>query len=352
MSSAHTGRQEIASLDGWRAVAIGIVVFSHAGLGHIVPGGLGVTIFFFLSGYLITTLLTNEFARTSTICIRHFYLRRLFRLTPPLLLTLALAYLFTYAGLLAGHATWTGFFAQLLYFANYFTLFFAGNDYIPYGTGVFWSLAVEEHFYFVFPALFLFMLRKVDRRYIPSLLALLCVVVLLWRYYLVVMAHASADRTYFASDTRIDSILYGCILATFPISSVWREKLSQPSVRVTAVSVGFILLLMTLIVRNEIFRETLRYSLQGLALVPLFYYSVFHPESFPFRMLNQRWIKQVGIYSYSIYLSHHILWTNLELVLDNAVVRAVLTFAGAWLFAMLVDRFIDMPLRGVRARFR
>jgi len=352
MTNAHADRKEIASLDGWRAVAIGIVAFSHAGLGHIIPGGLGVTIFFFLSGYLITTLLAKEFAANSTINIPHFYLRRLFRLTPPLLLTLVLAYMLTYAGILAGHATWTGFFAQLLYFANYFSLFFAGNEYVPYGTGVFWSLAVEEHFYFVFPALFVLMLHKAERRHIPLYLAGLCLLVLAWRCYLVMVMHVSADRTYFASDTRIDSILYGCILATLPLSAAWREKLAQARCRLIAVAAGAVLLLLTLGVRNDVFRETLRYSLQGLALIPLFYYSVHAPRSFPFRLLNLAWVKKTGVYSYSIYLSHHILWTNLELVIDNAFLRGLLTLAGAWVFAMLVDRFIDGPLRAVRARFR
>ena len=65
-----------------------IVVLSHSGFGAIVPGGLGVTIFFFLSGYLITTLLIVELGTHSKIDIPQFYLRRAYRLLPPLVVTL------------------------------------------------------------------------------------------------------------------------------------------------------------------------------------------------------------------------------------------------------------------------
>src|SRR5215831_11877000 len=74
----------IASLDGLRALAVLIVVVSHAGYGDTIPGGLGVTIFFFLSGYLITTLLLDEWNEKGTINVKHFYGRRAFRLLPSL----------------------------------------------------------------------------------------------------------------------------------------------------------------------------------------------------------------------------------------------------------------------------
>src|ERR1700760_1167480 len=87
-----SSRAVIPSLDGLRAVSISIVLVSHAGYGDVVPGGLGVTIFFFLSGYLITTLLMDEREGSGRIYIGKFYLRRVFRLFPPLLLTLIIAY--------------------------------------------------------------------------------------------------------------------------------------------------------------------------------------------------------------------------------------------------------------------
>src|SRR5262249_16987039 len=82
------------------------------------------------------------------------------------------------------------------------------------GTWIYWSLAVEEHFYLIFPVLYL-----VLRKWLPSrarhgaVLLALCGVVLAWRLALVFLLGAGHDRTYVASDTRVDSILFGCVLA-------------------------------------------------------------------------------------------------------------------------------------------
>ncbi|MBV9290180.1 MAG: acyltransferase, partial [Hyphomicrobiales bacterium] len=95
----------IPSLDGVRAISVLIVVLCHSDLEDLVPGGLGVTIFFFLSGFLITTLMLTEHESTGGINILNFYARRAFRLMPPLLVTLAIAYGMTYAKLLSGGIT-------------------------------------------------------------------------------------------------------------------------------------------------------------------------------------------------------------------------------------------------------
>src|SRR3569833_2109449 len=86
-----TASGTIPSLDGIRAISEARVFFSHHGLGIFVPGGLGVTVFFVLSGFLITTLMRTEYAQQGTVSFRGFYLRRLLRLTPPLLLVTCLA---------------------------------------------------------------------------------------------------------------------------------------------------------------------------------------------------------------------------------------------------------------------
>ena len=85
----------IASLDGLRAVSIAIVFLAHSGLKGIVPGFFGVTVFFFLSGYLITTLLRIEFERSGDIGLIDFYVRRMFRIWPLFYLVLIVATLLT-----------------------------------------------------------------------------------------------------------------------------------------------------------------------------------------------------------------------------------------------------------------
>src|SRR6187431_2198154 len=92
----------IPSLDGLRALSILIVFLSHAGLSHVIPGPFGVAIFFFLSGYLITTLMRQERERTGSVNLWHFYLRRTLRIFPPLYLILAFTWLLVATGLLRG----------------------------------------------------------------------------------------------------------------------------------------------------------------------------------------------------------------------------------------------------------
>ncbi len=268
--------QAIPSLDGIRAISVLIVVLSHSDLGALIPGGLGVTIFFFLSGYLITTLLLAEHARTGKIDILKFYARRVFRLMPPLLISLAIAYGLTYTKLLSGGITLDGLAAQLFYFANYYGLFLDPGNTVPDGTGILWSLAVEEHFYIFYPLMLTLMLGAALRpRAIATLLGTGCLVILAWRVYLVHSPGFVSDRTYYASDTRIDSIIYGCILAV--IANPMRDRqrgdtmsLGQWAVLATALGT----FLMTLLYRDFAFRETIRYSLQGLALMPLFYFAI------------------------------------------------------------------------------
>ena len=79
--ATNTG-MHIPSLDGLRAVSIAIVFAGHAGAGDIIPGGFGVTVFFVVSGYLITTLMRMEYERTDRVSIRNFYTRRAFRILP------------------------------------------------------------------------------------------------------------------------------------------------------------------------------------------------------------------------------------------------------------------------------
>ena len=168
-----------------RAISILIVLLSHAGYGTVVPGGLGVTIFFFLSGYLITTLLMEESKRSGRIDIGKFYFRRAFRLFPPLVVTLVIAYSLVSLGLLDGGISWAGVLAQLLYFANYYGLFYDPGRTTAAGTGILWSLAVEEHFYMIYPAVMVGLLALgLSRQRIVVVLAMTCLAVLAWRMYL------------------------------------------------------------------------------------------------------------------------------------------------------------------------
>src|SRR3954471_18934201 len=116
------GALSIPSLDGLRAVSFFLVFLGHAGLPYIpfaIPAGFGVTVFFFLSGYLITTLLRLEVEQHGRIDFKHFYLRRVLRIWPPFYLVLIAACLLTLAGALGGEIEAPSVLAQALHYANY-----------------------------------------------------------------------------------------------------------------------------------------------------------------------------------------------------------------------------------------
>ncbi|HEY1781877.1 MAG TPA: acyltransferase [Roseiarcus sp.] len=358
-SESRTRRLEvIPSLDGIRAISILIVVLAHSGLEALVPGGLGVTIFFFLSGYLITTLMLTERERNGGINILNFYTRRVFRLMPALLISLAIAYGLTYTKMLSGSITGAGLAAQLLYFANYYGLFFDPGHTIPDGTGILWSLAVEEHFYIFYPLLMALMLGCALRpRTIGALLGVVCLAVLAWRIHLVLSPGFVSDRTYYASDTRIDSIIYGCILAIVANPRQQPNGLTAMSwVDWAIVATAGGTLLLTLLDRNLVFRETIRYSIQGLALAPLFYFAIKFPDNRLFRKLNSPWLVSLGVYSYSIYLIHYVLIMLIMRNVPALAAKSFILFPTALLlsiaYAAAIDRFVDPYFRRLRRNYR
>ena len=350
----------IPSLDGLRAISISIVLVSHAGYGNVVPGGLGVTIFFFLSGYLITTLLMEERERSGRIDIGKFYLRRALRLFPPLLVTLVIAYSLVILGLLDGGISWAGVLAQLLYFANYYSLFFDPGNTTAAGTGILWSLAVEEHFYLIYPAVLvgLFALGLSTRR-IAVVLAIACLAVLAWRMYLAGLPNFEVQRTYYSSDTRVDSIVFGCLLALAANPEAATSETSNPLLQWTSallLAAAAIVLVMTIVWRDAYFRETFRYSLQGIALMPVFYFAIKCAAHFPFTLLNHPCVAKLGIYSYAIYLIHHIVINVIE---KNAPwlttakpLLVLVTSVIATLYAAILDIFVDRYFRRWRKKFR
>jgi peptidoglycan/LPS O-acetylase OafA/YrhL len=347
----------IPSLDGIRAMSVLIVVLGHCGLGALVPGGLGVTIFFFLSGYLISTLMLAEHERTGGINILHFYARRLFRLMPPLIVSLAIAYGLTYSGWLAGGITSKGLAAQLLYFANYYGLFFDPGNTVPDGTGILWSLAVEEHFYIFYPLLMILLLGAALRPgTICVVLGAVCLAVLAWRIHLVHAPGFFPDRTYYGSDTRIDSIVYGCMLALLMKRTPQQQpgSMSPAQWALLAAAAGAVFL--TLGYRDPAFRETARYSIQGLALLPLFYFAVRFSGNWLFRYLNSPWAITLGTYSYTIYLIHYVVISLIDKNVPAIGARAYILFPAALLisiaYAAAIERFVEPPFKQLRRRFR
>ena len=307
--TAKSPKFYIPSLDGIRAIAFLIVFLSHAGL-KLVPGGFGVTVFFFLSGYLITTMLRREHERSNRIDFKKFYMRRVLRIWPPFYIVLFLALGVSF---LAGtYPDFSGenlkaFITQFFHYSNYYNIEY-GNKFMALGTEVYWSLAVEEHFYLLFPLLYVLLRRfGLGSSLQASIFLGICLLVLLWRCLLVFKMGADYDRIFFATDTRVDSILFGCALAVAGNPALDQDRqISEQILKYVLLPLGVVLLLGSLLVRTDDFRDTVRYSIQGIALYPIFIAAIRFPDWIIFQPLNWRWMRFVGVLSYSLYLVHYV----------------------------------------------
>jgi len=224
-----------AALDGMRAVCVLSVIIFHSPLGFSIPntqmyflvgGFLGVDGFFVLSGFLITTLLVEEWEFKKKISLRRFYLRRALRLLPALGVVLAAGAV--YAAVWARDdevgAILRGVFASLAYCSNFLAA--AGKNLHMFVHT--WSLSTEEHFYLIWPLALYAMLRAGWRRSaIVAVVALGICASAGWRAWLWT-AGAPIPRFFYAPDMRADALLMGCLFALLrswkmlPSTPMWR----------------------------------------------------------------------------------------------------------------------------------
>ncbi len=342
----------IPSLDGLRAVSILIVFVSHAGLDR-VPGGFGVTIFFFLSGYLITTLLRREYEADGSINLREFYWRRAWRILPPMYVALAFGIIASLLGFTLGDITVPAVTLQALHLSNYAQLIGFSQE-IPLGTGIMWSLAIEEHFYLVFPIALIVLFRR--RSASGRALALLgvCAAVLVWRMVLIGLLDVSANRTYLATDTRVDAILFGCILGLYLNPMV--DDVPRPTPKAAAgITFAAVAVIGTsMVFQNDFYRETVRYTIQSLALAPVFFLAVQQPTLWFFRVLNVGWVKFVGVLSYSFYLLHHVVVLTFKNHFPDLPIVVAMVVTGAISLALSYAsyRLVEQPALAMRKRLR
>lgn len=286
-----TNRQDIPTLDGWRAVAVLMVTAFHASrtiwgdrpdiLAITQLGALGVDVFFGLSGLLITKLLLEERDRTGGIHLKAFYVRRCFRVVLPCYFYLAVLYVFScvHHGL-----EWN---SSLFFFRNYLSADFAG----PYTVHL-WSLAVEEHFYLLWPPIF-FLAGSRNGRQVAMWLAVACG---LWRIVCTQNFPWLAASAYpqFRTDFRLDTLLWGCVVAF-----VLHESRVHVKRYLTAWMWGAILLAYLLCL---VFYSALTRLWMPMLIPLLIAGTATHPDWRLSRVLDAKPIRWMGRLSYSLYL--------------------------------------------------
>jgi len=272
-----------------------------------MPGGyLGVEIFFVLSGFLITSLLLQEWQRTGLISLKDFYLRRALRLGPALIVYLLLlsAYAFFFMRSENARQIYTGVLWTLSYVSNWVLAF--RPNYPVSVLAITWSLAVEEQFYLVWPLMLFFLLRsKLGKPWV--IFVILCVLLLVvLRRALLMIEGAPFYRLYYGTDTRADGLMLGCLAACLVSWSLLpRSRVFEVCMKVLASFAALFLAYLVLTLKTNspsLFRGI--FTLATLAIASILMVVVVWPESLFLKILKLAPLVWIGRISYGLYLWH------------------------------------------------
>ncbi|GAA1502762.1 hypothetical protein GCM10009740_38920 [Terrabacter terrae] len=339
-----TGNQP--ALDGVRGMAILLVLGQHAPTKPLINGYVGVTVFFCLSGYLITSLLVREL-RTGTIDVRAFYRRRAARLYPALVTVAAVTIVVLLVGrrdlgvgqVLAPAGAAATYTTSLFDWASHP---FATQDYFNYT----WTLSVEEQFYLLWP----FALLRGYRHSPPAFAALtasLIGITLALDLNLGLSQKILFDQhEYFGTDTNALPILVGSLLAIV-VQNGW---LSGAVRRLAPCALLAVALLPVLAYRNDTYHTSL-VIVAGTALTLVILTGVVtRPGSAAGVLLASAPMRWLGERSYSIYLWNVLARIGMLTLFGHSVVGDVVWVAVFVVLAEASFRFVERPLRARFAR--
>lgn len=355
--SVRASYDYLPALDGLRAVSIMMVVMAHAGLRNIIPGGLGVLVFFAISGFLITRQMIAEVEQTGDLRIGDFYLRRMARLLPALLFYIALFVPLLLA--LGSQITFMHVLSGLFYFSNYYYIFHNYPLFNPFP--ITWSLAVEEHYYIIFP--FLIVLCRRNLRHLLPWLLVLVTAALLWRIALYEGCSVSPDWSMCSlpgrprahgTDAIFDCILYGALTAL--ALHYYPDAMRRRLINAPAFALALAGLAASVLIRDAAFRETLRYSLQSICVCVIMMNILFGARDTARRFLSHPVAIGIGRRSYSLYLFHYGVLISLGAWYGEPgnfrhAGDVLLYFLLAFALAAFSYRFVERPMMAWRKRF-
>lgn len=294
---AKLEESSIVSLDGIRAVAVTLVIYYHLDISPFFDGPSGVLIFFTLSGFLITWLLLKEYDRTGEISFQGFYKRRSLRIFPAFYCFWI--FVIVTDTLRGKTIQWAQAWSSFFYVSNYHHAIWRPQpDYIMHT----WSLGVEEQFYLLWPAVFLFWIKRGPRK----LMYFLCtVIVSIWIYRPVhwLLLHNKNYLSY-AFDARADALLVGCLLAVLLARRTsWQHLKPIFAMSPTTMALAFAALVWCNHALGNSFRFTIGLTLQAIVSAGWIGQLIYNSDtSYIGRALNTRVAKYVGTISYPLYL--------------------------------------------------
>ncbi len=335
-------------MDGLRALAVLLVLFGHVSIrNRLGPGGtvsdlmaetglLGVSLFFVISGFIITRLLIREIEQTGRIYLVRFYARRIVRLWPALWVMVMVTVLLTAVGALQAHVKDVA--AALLFVTDYTP---GPNSEALFHT---WSLGVEEQFYLIWPPVLLALGLMRGRRVVAG--AILAAPIIRVACYFLIPAWR--DHSFWQFHNRYDLPAVGCLLAL-----CWDDERLQRLVRVWAyplVAGGVAALAATEVVAADLttdgFQLLVGYTVQAAALAAIIAGGIAAADRGLGRFLNSRLLVHIGLTSYSLYL-----WQQMFLVTPFGPFTFVpLAVLATFLCAELSWRLLERPFESVRRR--
>ena len=351
-------RRYITGLDGIRAIAVIMVLAYHLKLALFKSGFLGVTVFFVLSGYLITGILISEVEEEGTIDLKNFWLRRIRRLVPAVM---SMAVVIIFVSAVVNRVIFTkgckDFLASVLGFNNWWQIFNKVSYFeaagVPSPFTHCWSLAIETQFYLIYPLILLGIYKLAKSRGegrvkrgllfagVTLLLALISVILMIVLFD----PQKDASRVYYGTDTRAFSLLFGALLAIMWEYRMVPRRLSA-SVNMVLGSVSFAALLVMTIAINGSSNFWYRGGqFFGTILTVLMVYAVSGRKTWLSRFLSNPVLKWIGDRSYSIYLWHYPIILLISKGIKASWWITLIEIVLSVVLAELSYRFIETPIR-------
>lgn len=351
-------RRYITGLDGIRAIAVIMVLAYHLKLALFKSGFLGVTVFFVLSGYLITGILISEVEEEGTIDLKNFWLRRIRRLVPAVM---SMAVVIIFVSAVVNRIIFTkgckDFLASVLGFNNWWQIFNKVSYFeaagVPSPFTHCWSLAIETQFYLIYPLILLEIYKLVKSRGegranrgllfagVTLLLALISVILMIVLFD----PQQDASRVYYGTDTRAFSLLFGALLAILWEYRMVPRRLSA-SVNMVLGSVSFaVLLVMTIAINGSSNFWYRGGQFFGTILTVLMVYAVSGRKTWLSRFLSNPVLKWMGDRSYSIYLWHYPIILLISKGIKASWWITLIEIVLSVVLAELSYRFIETPIR-------
>lgn len=351
-------RRYITGLDGIRAIAVIMVLAYHLKLALFKSGFLGVTVFFVLSGYLITGILISEVEEEGTIDLKNFWLRRIRRLVPAVM---SMAVVIIFVSAVVNRVIFTkgckDFLASVLGFNNWWQIFNKVSYFeaagVPSPFTHCWSLAIETQFYLIYPLILLGIYKLVKSRGegrakrgllfagVTLLLALISVILMIVLFD----PQQDASRVYYGTDTRAFSLLFGALLAILWEYRMVPRRISA-SVTMVLGSVSFaVLLVMTIAINGSSNFWYRGGQFFGTILTVLMVYAVSGRKTWLSRFLSHPVLKWIGDRSYSIYLWHYPIILLISKGIKASWWITLIEIVLSVVLAELSYRFIETPIR-------